>query len=67
MPCAGRDPGDPGTALATEAGVLVPPALGGPLTARAVSLLRCAAIAGPATNQLDEPATVRLLAARGIL
>lgn len=29
--------------------------------------LRCAAVAGPANNQLDEPATARLLAARGIL
>lgn len=30
-------------------------------------LLRCAAVAGPANNQLDEPGTARLLAARGIL
>ncbi|MEU0206364.1 hypothetical protein [Streptomyces canus] len=30
-------------------------------------LLRCAAVAGPADNQLDEPAPARLLAARGIL
>ncbi|MGC0335392.1 Glu/Leu/Phe/Val dehydrogenase dimerization domain-containing protein [Streptomyces sp. SLBN-8D4] len=57
----------PDNALATEVDVLVPAALGGLLTARTVPLLRCAAVAGPANNQLDEPATARLLAARGIL
>ncbi|MFE6365600.1 NAD(P)-dependent oxidoreductase [Streptomyces sp. NPDC057806] len=54
-------------ALAAEAVILVPAALGGLLTARTVPRLRCAAVAGPANNQLDEPATARLLAARGIL
>ncbi|GAB2592709.1 amino acid dehydrogenase [Streptomyces capparidis] len=58
---------DPDDALTTEADVLVPAALGGLLTARTVPLLRCAAVAGPANNQLDEPATARLLAERGIL
>lgn len=58
---------DPDDVLATEVDVLVPAALGGLLTARTVPLLRCAAVAGPANNQLDEPATARLLAARGIL
>ncbi|RSS99044.1 Glu/Leu/Phe/Val dehydrogenase [Streptomyces sp. WAC07149] len=58
---------DPDEALATEADILVPAALGGLLTARTVPLLRCAAVAGPANNQLDEPATAGLLAARGIL
>ncbi len=47
--------------------VLVPAALGGLLTAATVPGLRCAAIAGPANNQLDEPATARLLHERGIL
>jgi leucine dehydrogenase len=58
---------DPGDALAAEVDILVPAALGGLLTARTVPLLRCAAVAGPANNQLDEPATADLLAARGIL
>ncbi|MFE1836825.1 Glu/Leu/Phe/Val dehydrogenase dimerization domain-containing protein [Streptomyces sviceus] len=58
---------DPDSALATEVDVLVPAALGGLLTARTVPLLRCTAVAGPANNQLDEPGTARLLAARGIL
>lgn len=58
---------DPDNALAMEVDILVPAALGGLLTPRTVPLLRCAAIAGPANNQLDEPATARLLAARGIL
>jgi leucine dehydrogenase len=57
----------PDDALATEVDILVPAALGGLLTARTVPLLRCAAVAGPANNQLDGPATARLLAARGIL
>jgi leucine dehydrogenase len=58
---------DPEDALAMEVDVLVPAALGGLLTAHTVPLLRCAAVAGPANNQLDEPATAGLLAARGIL
>jgi leucine dehydrogenase len=58
---------DPADALTAEVDILVPAALGGLLTARTVPLLRCAAIAGPADNQLDEPATARLLATRDIL
>jgi leucine dehydrogenase len=59
---------DPDDALAAmDVDILVPAALGGLLTARTVPLLRCAAVAGPANNQLDEPATAHLLAARGIL
>ncbi|MCX4854475.1 hypothetical protein OG426_50585 [Streptomyces canus] len=58
---------DPDNALTMEVDILVPAALGGLLTARTVPLLRCAAVAGPAKTQLDEPATARLLAARGIL
>jgi glutamate dehydrogenase/leucine dehydrogenase len=58
---------DPDDALTAEVDILVPAALGGLLTAHTVPLLRCTAIAGPANNQLDEPATARLLAARDIL
>ncbi|MFC4591931.1 Glu/Leu/Phe/Val dehydrogenase dimerization domain-containing protein [Sphaerisporangium corydalis] len=58
---------DPGDALTMEVDVLIPAALGGLLTAGTVPSLRCAAVAGPANNQLDEPATGDLLAARGIL
>lgn len=58
---------DPDDALAMQVDVLVPAALGGLLTARTVPRLRCAAVAGPANNQLDEPATAQLLAERGIL
>jgi glutamate dehydrogenase/leucine dehydrogenase len=58
---------DPDEALMTEVDILVPAALGGLLTAGTVPLLRCAAVAGPANNQLDKSATGRLLAARGIL
>ncbi|MBO1329960.1 Glu/Leu/Phe/Val dehydrogenase dimerization domain-containing protein [Streptomyces sp. VRA16 Mangrove soil] len=58
---------DPDDALAAEVDILVPAALGGLLTAHTVPRLRCAAVAGPANNQLDTPATAELLAARGIL
>nr|BFE71108.1 hypothetical protein GCM10020092_044090 [Actinoplanes digitatis] len=57
----------PPECLAAEVDVLVPAALGGLLTARTVPRLRCAAIAGPANNQLDESATAGLLHDRGIL
>lgn len=57
---------DPRAALRADVDVLVPAALGGLLTADTVPLLRCAAIAGPANNQLDEPATADLLHERGI-
>lgn len=58
---------EPDSALSAQVDILVPAALGGLLTARTVPLLRCAAVAGPANNQLDEAATAGLLAARGIL
>ncbi|MFC4065288.1 Glu/Leu/Phe/Val dehydrogenase dimerization domain-containing protein [Actinoplanes subglobosus] len=58
---------DPRSCLTAEVDVLVPAARGGLLTAATVPTLRCAAIAGPANNQLDEPATADLLHARGIL
>lgn len=54
-------------ALQAEVDVVVPAALGGVFTADSVPLLRCTAIAGPANNQLDEPATADLLHHRGIL
>ncbi|MFC3987015.1 Glu/Leu/Phe/Val dehydrogenase [Actinoplanes siamensis] len=57
----------PQQCLSAEVDVLVPAALGGLLTARSVPALRCAAVAGPANNQLDTPATARLLHERGIL
>ncbi|MEU4163211.1 Glu/Leu/Phe/Val dehydrogenase dimerization domain-containing protein [Actinoplanes sp. NPDC026670] len=58
---------DPRTCLTAEVDVLVPAALGGVLTAATVPALRCAAVAGPANAQLDEPATADLLHERGIL
>ena len=58
---------DPRSCLTAEVDVLVPAALGGVLTPAVVPALRCAAVAGPANNQLDEPATADLLHARGIL
>lgn len=57
----------PDDAFRAEVDVLVPAALGGLLTRDTVPLLRCAAVAGPANNQLDEPATADLLHQRGIL
>ncbi|MEU8658700.1 Glu/Leu/Phe/Val dehydrogenase dimerization domain-containing protein [Actinoplanes philippinensis] len=58
---------DPRSCLTAEVDVLVPAALGGLLTAATVPALRCAAVAGPANAQLDEPATADLLQERGIL
>ncbi|WP_221320369.1 Glu/Leu/Phe/Val dehydrogenase family protein [Actinoplanes sp. L3-i22] len=57
----------PQDALSADVDVLVPAALGGLLTPHTVAGLRCAAIAGPANNQLDAPATAGLLHERGIL
>ncbi|MCW2143100.1 leucine dehydrogenase [Actinoplanes cyaneus] len=57
----------PRDCLAADVDVLIPAALGGLLTAASVPALRCAAIAGPANNQLDVPATADLLHERGIL
>jgi glutamate dehydrogenase/leucine dehydrogenase len=58
---------DPRACLEAEVDVLVPAALGGLLNPETVPRLSCAAIAGPANNQLDEPATANLLRRRGIL
>jgi glutamate dehydrogenase/leucine dehydrogenase len=57
----------PEECLTAEVDVLIPAALGGLLTPQSVPTLRCAAIAGPANNQLDTPATAALLHDRGIL
>ncbi|BBH71694.1 leucine dehydrogenase [Actinoplanes sp. OR16] len=57
----------PEECLTAEADVLVPSALGGLLTPATVPRLRCAAVAGPANNQLDAPETAALLHERGIL
>jgi leucine dehydrogenase len=57
----------PEECLTADVDVLIPAALGGVLTARSVPALRCAAIAGPANNQLDTPATATLLHDRGIV
>ncbi|WP_433830238.1 Glu/Leu/Phe/Val dehydrogenase dimerization domain-containing protein [Actinoplanes sp. CA-015351] len=57
----------PQECLTADVDVLVPSALGGLFTPATVPHLRCAAIAGPANNQLDEPATAALLHDRGIL
>jgi glutamate dehydrogenase/leucine dehydrogenase len=47
--------------------VLIPAALGGLLTPATVATLRCAAVAGPANNQLDRDDTAAMLHDRGIL
>jgi len=57
----------PRDCLEAKVDVLVPAALGGLLNTATVPRLRCAAIAGPANNQLDEPDTAELLHQRGIL
>jgi glutamate dehydrogenase/leucine dehydrogenase len=56
----------PDQALTAEVDILVPAALGGVLTEQITSKLRCAAIAGPANNQLATPAVADLLHGRGI-
>ncbi|PSK95351.1 leucine dehydrogenase [Murinocardiopsis flavida] len=57
----------PEQALTAELDVLVPAALGGQLTEDLVPRLRCAAIAGPANNQLAHEGIAELLHARGII
>ncbi len=57
----------PQDCLTADVDVLVPAALGGLLTPYTVPTLRCAAIAGPANNQLDIPATADLLHQHDIL
>jgi len=63
----GADWIDPDAVLAADVDLLVPAALGGLLTAAAVADIRCAAIAGPANNQLAYDGVADLLDARGIL
>jgi leucine dehydrogenase len=63
----GADWVQPGDAMTAQADVLVPAALGGVLTREIVPRLRCAAIAGPANNQLAEPDVAGLLHRRGIV
>ena len=57
----------PEKCLQADVDVLVPAALGGLLTPATVATLRCAAVAGPANNQLDRDDTAALLHDRGIL
>jgi leucine dehydrogenase len=57
---------DPDEIYTARADVLIPAALGGGLTREIVPRLRCGAIAGPANNQLAEPAVAGLLHQRGI-
>ncbi|MDY7085829.1 MAG: Glu/Leu/Phe/Val dehydrogenase dimerization domain-containing protein [Actinomycetota bacterium] len=57
----------PEEGLTAPVDVVVPAALGGVLTPASVATLRCAAVAGPANNQLDAEPTADLLHARGIL
>ena len=57
----------PEACLTAGVDVLIPAATGGLLTPESVPTLRCAAIAGPANNQLDDPGTADLLHERGIL
>jgi leucine dehydrogenase len=54
-------------ALSVETDILVPAALGGVLTASTVPRLRCAAVVGPANNQLADDGVAELLSERGIL
>jgi leucine dehydrogenase len=58
---------EPDDALFADVDVLVPAALGGVFSAASVPRLHCAAIAGPANNQLVDRAVAEALAARGIL
>ncbi|MFG1703875.1 Glu/Leu/Phe/Val dehydrogenase dimerization domain-containing protein [Nonomuraea sp. M3C6] len=58
---------DPDEALTQDVDILVPAALGGILTQQIIPRLRCAAITGPANNQLATPEVAELLHQRGIL
>lgn len=62
----GAEWADAGEALTADVDILVPAALGGVLTEQIVPRLRCTAIAGPANNQLADPAVAELLHLRGI-
>jgi leucine dehydrogenase len=63
----GAEWAEPDEALHAEVDLLVPAALGGILAPGSVAELRCAAIAGPANNQLADDAVADLLHERGIL
>lgn len=63
----GADWADPDDILTVKADILIPAALGGGLTRDVVPRLRCAAIVGPANNQLAEPGVADLLRDRGIV
>ncbi|MFD0853425.1 hypothetical protein ACFQ07_14400, partial [Actinomadura adrarensis] len=54
-------------AVTAAADIMVPAALGGVLTPEIVPSLRCAAIVGPANNQLAVPEVADLLHERDIL
>ncbi|KAB2340647.1 Glu/Leu/Phe/Val family dehydrogenase [Actinomadura rudentiformis] len=56
----------PDEGLTADVDILVPAALGGTLTKQIVPELRCAAIVGPANNQLATPDVADLLHRRGI-
>lgn len=56
----------PEAAVTADVDVLVPAALGGVLTREIVPDLRCAAVAGPANNQLATPDVAELLRERGV-
>jgi leucine dehydrogenase len=57
----------PADAFRAEADLLVPAALGGLFTETSVADLRCAAIAGPANNQLADDGVADALHGRGIV
>ncbi|MFI9550057.1 Glu/Leu/Phe/Val dehydrogenase dimerization domain-containing protein [Nonomuraea endophytica] len=57
----------PDELVEAELDILVPAAMGGLLTKELVPRLRCAAVAGPANNQITSPEVARLLHERGIL
>jgi len=63
----GADWAESGDILTAQADILIPAALGGILTRDIVPHLRCAAVAGPANNQLAEPAVAELLRERGVV
>jgi leucine dehydrogenase len=58
---------EPAEAITADADVLIPAALGGILTSDIVPSLRCAAIVGPANNQLVDPSIAGLIHDRGII
>jgi leucine dehydrogenase len=58
---------DPDAAFAVDTDVLIPAALGGLLSARSIPRLSCAAVVGPANNQLEDTDAAKLLDDRGIL